>query len=80
MVINMLQNLSHMYFSHNNNVKCIGSTIKHVDFKPIYYTINLDVISFIIILIIYFYLIVLINKIIFLLKREKTIPEFLLYI
>ena len=30
MVINMLQNWSHWYSSHNSNIKCIGSTIKCV--------------------------------------------------
>ena len=28
MVINMLQNLSHSYSSHNNNIKCEDSIIK----------------------------------------------------
>ena len=38
MVINMLQNLSHMYSSHNGIIKYIG-------FKPIYYDTNPDVVS-----------------------------------
>ena len=41
----MLQNLSHMYYNHNNNIKYIGSTIKCVGFEPIYYDINLNVVS-----------------------------------
>ena len=41
MTINMLQNLSHMYFSHNS----IGSNIKCIDFESIHYVINLDVVS-----------------------------------
>ena len=38
MVVNMLQNLSHIYSSYNNIIKC-------VDFKPIYYDTNSDVVS-----------------------------------
>ena len=45
MIINMLQNLSHKYFSHNDNIKSVGSTIKYINFEPIHYTINLDVVS-----------------------------------
>ena len=45
MVVNILQNLSHKYSSHNSNIKCVESTINYVDFQPIHYTINLDVIS-----------------------------------
>ena len=44
MIVNMLQNLNHMYSSHNNNIKYIGSTIKFIYFEPIDYTINFDVI------------------------------------
>ena len=41
----MLQNLSHRYFSHNNSIKCVDSTIKCIDFESIHYAINLDVVS-----------------------------------
>ena len=37
-VIGMLQNLSQMYSSHNNNIKCIG-------FESFHYFINLNVVS-----------------------------------
>ena len=39
------KNCNHMYSSHNNNIKYIGSTIKYIDFEPIHYTTNLNVIS-----------------------------------
>ena len=43
----MLQNESHMYYSHNSNIKCVGSTIKYIGFESIHYAINLDdVLSF----------------------------------
>ena len=61
MVVNMSHNLSHMYYSYNSNIKCVGSIINCVVFKLIYYVINIDdVSSFMIlaILIIYFYRIV----------------------
>ena len=35
-VVNMLQNLSHMYSSHYMIIKCVG-------FKSIHYTINLNI-------------------------------------
>ena len=38
MVINMLQNLSHRYSSHNSNIKC-------VDLSRFHYIINLNVVS-----------------------------------
>ena len=38
MIVNMLQNLSHMYSSHFKIIKCVS-------FKPIHYVINLDVAS-----------------------------------
>ena len=41
----MLQNLSHKYYSHNNNMKCVGSTIKCLGFELIHYVINLNVVS-----------------------------------
>ena len=44
MIINILQNLSHRYSSHNSNIKCIG-TIKRVDSKLVHYVINLNVVS-----------------------------------
>ena len=34
-----------MNFSHNSNIKYIRSTIKCVNFEPIYYAINLNVVS-----------------------------------
>ena len=34
-----------MYYNHNNNIKYIGSIIKCVGFEPIYYDINLNVVS-----------------------------------
>ena len=46
MVINMFQKWSHRYSSHNNNIKCVDSTIKCIDFESILYTINLNVVSF----------------------------------
>ena len=45
MVVNMLQNWSNRYSSHNSNIKYIGSTIKCIDFESIHYAINLDVVS-----------------------------------
>ena len=40
MVVNILQNWSHINYNHNSNIKCI-------DFKSIYYVINLNtVLSF----------------------------------
>ena len=38
MIVNMLQNLSHMYSSHYR-------IIKYVSFKPIHYAINLNAAS-----------------------------------
>ena len=46
MVINMLQNRNHKYYSHNNNIKYENLTIKFLSFELIYYVINLDVVSF----------------------------------
>ena len=34
-----------MYSSHNNNIKCIDSTIKYIDFESFHYTISLYVVS-----------------------------------
>ena len=34
-----------MYSIHNSNIKCVGSTIKCIDFESIHYVINLDVVS-----------------------------------
>ena len=36
--IDMIENLSHMYYSHHIIIKCVG-------FKSIHYTINLDIAS-----------------------------------
>ena len=44
-VVNMLHNYNHMYYSYNNNIICVDSTIKYIDFESFYYVINLDVIS-----------------------------------
>ena len=38
MVVNMLQNLSHRYSSHNSNIKC-------VDLSRFHYAINLNFVS-----------------------------------
>ena len=46
MVVNMLQKYSQMYYSHNNNIKYVDSTIKCIDFESFHYAINLDVVSF----------------------------------
>ena len=45
MVINMLQNMNHKYYSHNNTIKRVDLTIKCIGFDPIHYAINLDVFS-----------------------------------
>ena len=45
MVVSMLQNWSQRYSSHNNNVKCVDSTIKCLGFESFYYVINLNVVS-----------------------------------
>ena len=45
MVVNILHNWSHIYFSYNSDIKCVGSTIKCIILEPIYYTINLNVVS-----------------------------------
>ena len=45
MVINMLQNWSQRYSSHNSNIKCVDSTIKSLGFESFHYAINLDVVS-----------------------------------
>ena len=45
MVVVMLQNLSHKYSNHNNNIKYIDSSIKCIGFKQIHYAINLNVVS-----------------------------------
>ena len=41
----MLHNYNHMYYSYNNNIICVDSTIKCIDFELFYYVINLNVIS-----------------------------------
>ena len=45
MVVNILHNWSHIYFSYNSDIKYVGSTIKCIILEPIYYTINLNVVS-----------------------------------
>ena len=45
MVVYILHILSHIYYSHNSNVKCVGLTIKYIGFESIHYAINLDVVS-----------------------------------
>ena len=37
--------MNYKYSSHNSNIKYIGSTIKCIEFNPIHYIINLNVIS-----------------------------------
>ena len=34
-----------MYSNHNNNIKCVDSTIKYIGFEPIDYVINLTALS-----------------------------------
>ena len=34
-----------MHSNHNSNIKCLGSTIKYIDFELIHYGINLNVVS-----------------------------------
>ena len=49
MIVNILQNLNKRYFSHNSNMKYVGSTIKYISFESIHYAIKLDdVLSFIV--------------------------------
>ena len=38
-----------MHFSHNSNIKCVGSTIKCIGFVSIHFAINLDGVSFFIV-------------------------------
>ena len=45
LVVNILQNWSHRYSSHNSNIKCVGSTIKCTGFESIHYAINLNIVS-----------------------------------
>ena len=46
MIINMLYKWNHRYSSYNTNIKYIGSTIKYLNFERIHYAINLNVVSF----------------------------------
>ena len=46
MIINMLHKWNYRYYSYNTNIKYIGSTIKYLDFEQIHYAINLNVVSF----------------------------------
>ena len=41
----MLWILNHKYYSYNNNIKCVDSTIKY-NFKSSHYAINLNIVSF----------------------------------
>ena len=45
MVINILQNLSQRYSSHNSNIKCVDSTINCISFESFHNVINLNVVS-----------------------------------
>ena len=45
MIINMSVKFESLIFYHNNNIKCVGLTIKYIGFEPIHYIINLDVSS-----------------------------------
>ena len=49
MTVNILQNWSQIYSSHNSNIKCIDSTIKYIGSELFYYAINLDVVSSIVV-------------------------------
>ena len=46
MVVNRLYNWSYWYSNHNSKIKYIDSTIKYIDFKSIYYAIDLDEVTF----------------------------------
>ena len=37
--------MNHRYSSHNINIRYLGSTIKNIGFKPVYYVINLNIVS-----------------------------------
>ena len=73
MIVNMLHNLSHMYFSHYNIIKCIGLELIH-------YAINLNFASFSKVFKEFDYvfllniLLVLINKIISEIKKKLQSP------
>ena len=45
MVVNILQNITKIYFNHNSNIKYLDSTIKYIGFESFRYNINMDVIS-----------------------------------
>ena len=45
MIVNMIHKFSHMYYSHNINIKYVESTIKYISFESIHYVNNLHVIS-----------------------------------
>ena len=70
-VINLLQNWNHMYYNHCSTIKCVG-------FKPIHYTINVDIVSSSIVfskfdsVFLSNVLLVIINKNIFLFKKKKN--------
>ena len=44
-IINMIQNWNHKYFSHNSNIKYLVLIIKYIGFESIRYAINVDVVS-----------------------------------
>ena len=60
-----------MYYSHNNNVKCVDSTVKCIGFESSHYVINLNVISSFLVCI--DVLLVEINEIIYLQKKKKNL-------
>ena len=45
MIVNMIQNWSYKYYSHNSNIKYVDTIIKCIDFESILYPINLDTVS-----------------------------------
>ena len=45
MIVNMLQNWSKRYSSHNSNIKYVDSTIKCIGFELFHNAINLDYVS-----------------------------------
>ena len=48
-VVNILHNWSHMYYSHKCNIKYVKLIIKYIGFKTFYYAINFyDISSFIV--------------------------------
>ena len=37
--------MNYRYYSHNSNIKYTCSTIKYIEFNPIHYIINLNIVS-----------------------------------